>query len=423
MGGTGRWPVAFGGPPKAFLAERALAPASPRTQAGLRWRTEMCSAGRRAQPASGLFHPLRGMAAANPLAMRILALQLKRIGDLVLTTPALQALRQMLPDAQIALGVSEGTSGLLPAIRGIDSAIVFGSGRGFTPWQQVLTGSWDVCLDFTGTDRSALATALSRARNRATFEWVQKSWIRALAYRCFVGSRVRDWHTADQYLHLLRAFGVQFDNLELPLMGRPIQAGTLAAQPLPNGQPVLELPEAIRAETTTLLRAVGVKEPFVLVHPGTARLDKYWHPDRWAAVIQHLREKHGCVCVLSGGLDTFEQAHLDVIQASVPGGCPNLAGNLTLLNLATLSATARLVVSCDTSVVHLASAFQTPQVVLYGPINPFHWRPRHGRAVVISATQPDAPMTEFIHRMKGASMDLISTEAVIRATDIALISS
>ena len=41
----------------------------------------------------------------------------------------------------------------------------FGRGRGFAPWQQVLTGGWDVCLDFTGNDRSALATVLSRARS------------------------------------------------------------------------------------------------------------------------------------------------------------------------------------------------------------------------------------------------------------------
>ena len=98
--------------------------------------------------------------------MKILALQLKRIGDLVLTTPALRALRHSLPGAHIGLGVAEGNVSLLPAIAWIDTAIVFGRGRGFAPWQQVIAGGWDVCLDFTGTDRSALATALSRAGRR-----------------------------------------------------------------------------------------------------------------------------------------------------------------------------------------------------------------------------------------------------------------
>ena len=87
-----------------------------------------------------------------------------------------------------------------------------------------------------------------------------------------------------------------------------------------------------------------------------------------------------------------------------------------MLGLAALAEQARIVVSCDTGVVHLASAFRTPQVVLYGPVNPFHWRPQHERAVVLSAAQPDAPLTQFDPRMKGAAMECISTAAVIRAT-------
>jgi ADP-heptose:LPS heptosyltransferase len=88
-----------------------------------------------------------------------------------------------------------------------------------------------------------------------------------------------------------------------------------------------------------------------------------------------------------------------------------------LISLATLVAGARIVVSCDTGVVHLASAFRVPQIALFGPTNPFHWRPMHERAIVLSAAQPDAPLTDFTPRLKGAPMELISTAAVIRATD------
>ena len=72
--------------------------------------------------------------------MRILVLQLKRIGDLILTTPALSALRAAHPDAHIALAVTPGCAPLLGAIDSINSSIVLGRGRGFAPWQQVLTG-------------------------------------------------------------------------------------------------------------------------------------------------------------------------------------------------------------------------------------------------------------------------------------------
>ena len=77
-------------------------------------------------------------------------------------------------------------------------------------------------------------------------------------------------------------------------------------------------------------------------------------------------------------------------------------------------------ISCDTAVVHLAAAFRVPQIALFGPTNPFHWRPMHDRAVVLSAAQPEAPLTDFEPRMKGAPMEQISTAAVIRATDCLL---
>jgi ADP-heptose:LPS heptosyltransferase len=126
--------------------------------------------------------------------------------------------------------------------------------------------------------------------------------------------------------------------------------------------------------------------------------------------------------VLTGGSDPFEQAHLRAIEQLAPAGLLNVAGTGSLLVLAALARDARLVVSCDTAIVHLAAAFATPQVALFGPTNPFHWRPRHARAVVLSAAQPGGPLTTFEPRAKGAPMDLISTEVVVRATD-ALLSS
>ena len=86
-----------------------------------------------------------------------------------------------------------------------------------------------------------------------------------------------------------------------------------------------------------------------------------------------------------------------------------------LLALAALIERAALVLSCDTAAVHFAAAFRRPQIALFGPTNPFHWRPRHDRALVLSAAKPDAPLTDFTPRMKGAPMERISTALVIDA--------
>lgn len=321
--------------------------------------------------------------------MRILALQLKRIGDLVLTAPALAALRRRWPEAHVALGAFGGAAELLGAFPSISAGIAFGKGRGWAPWQQVLTGNFDRVYDFTGTDRSALATVLAAAQERVAFAWVKKSGVRQLVYNHFIDSAVRERHTVDHCLDLVGATEEPGD----------------ARLRIPEGVALPELPR-----------------PFAIIHPGTARPEKYWLPERWAQVVHHLHAVHQVHCVLTGGSDPFEQAHLGEIQRLAPSGIINLAGSISLLTLAALAREARLVVSCDTGIVHLAAAFETPQIALYGPTNPFHWRPRHPRVVVVSAANPEAPLTSFEPRMKGAPMDLISTSVVNHATDSLLVS-
>ena len=317
--------------------------------------------------------------------MRILALQLKRIGDLILTTPALRALRVAYPGAEIALAVTPGCAPLLGAIDSISSGIVLGRGRGFAPWQQVLTGPWDLCLDFTGSDRSALAVAASRAKERATFASVQRSKMRALAYNRFTDSSVRERHTVDHYLDLAGA----------------------DAPPSPH----LHLPATARSAADELLRAAAIASPFVLLHPGSARAEKYWLPERWAEVVASLK----LPVIVTCGPDPFEREHVAKINAECRVRSAEISFPPDLLALAALIERAALVVSCDTAAVHFAAAFARPQIALFGPTNPFHWRPRHNRALVLSAAKPDAPLRDFTPRMKGAPMERISTALVIGA--------
>jgi len=336
--------------------------------------------------------------------MKILALQLKRIGDLILTTSALAAIRKAWPEAHLALGVMDGTAALVPAIPAAQSAIVFGKGRGFAPWQQVLTGGWDLCFDFTGTDRSAFATALSHAKKRVAFEGVRRNRLRALAYNSWSVSAVREVHTTRHYLDLVAKVAPGFNSD--------------TSDPLPE----LALPPADREMATSTLRQSGIEGGYALLHPGTARPEKYWLADRWEQVAAHLHETYGLATVFTCGPDEYERAHMAAIPEADFPGMSAIVRPAKLLGLAGLVAGARLVVSCDTAVVHLASAFGVPQVALFGPTNPFHWRPLHPRALVLSAAQPEAPVTDFQPRMKGAPMDRISTAAVIRAIDSLLAS-
>src|SRR6266513_606464 len=99
--------------------------------------------------------------------MKILLIQLKRIGDLILTTPAIAALREKFPDAKITLVIAPECKALAPAIAGVNKLLVMPRGlSGFRAIAAIGRGKFDYCVDFTRNDRSALLVLLSRARKR-----------------------------------------------------------------------------------------------------------------------------------------------------------------------------------------------------------------------------------------------------------------
>ena len=104
-------------------------------------------------------------------AERILVLQLKRIGDLILTSPAIAALRATRPGAEIVLVVPKTCEGLAGCIGGVDRVLGWAPGSlNMGLWGSLLAGGWDLCLDFTGNDRSSLMALASRARLRVGYE-------------------------------------------------------------------------------------------------------------------------------------------------------------------------------------------------------------------------------------------------------------
>jgi ADP-heptose:LPS heptosyltransferase len=334
--------------------------------------------------------------------VRILAIQTKRIGDFVLTTPALHALTQA-PSAHLSLVHTEGTAALLPAMAGlVDQSLLYrprGGNAGL--WKSILRGSFDLCVDFTGRDRTALLSLGSRAPRRVVARGALRGSLwRRFCYNVIADLPVRERHTVDFYL---------------------AQAAVALGEPPPDESagpppaPLLQLPGGAFAEARAALRSQGIDlgAEFIVIHPGSARPEKYWVPARWAEVIDFCQETLGRPCVLTGGSgDPFEQAHLARIHAALRRPCADLSGRLDLLGLAAVLAQAAVFAGVDSGPMHLAAAFGRPQVVLFGPTNPFHWRPRHADCRVLQAGQGDLPVRDFRDRSPRGDLAAISTRAV-----------
>ncbi|PYM00004.1 MAG: hypothetical protein DME27_00450 [Verrucomicrobia bacterium] len=326
--------------------------------------------------------------------MKILLIQLRRLGDLILTTPAISALREHLPAAQIALAVSGESAPLLPAIQGLRQTFLTKRGvRDLSAWMEIRRAGFDCVVDFTRNDRSAWLTFLSGAPQRIVSDRLKiKSKIRLRFYNEFVDCAMKQMHTADYYLALLQPLGISAT----------------------ANDPLLELPAAAQQLASSIIADQIRHQPFVIFHPGSARVEKFWEPERWADIIEFAAKELDLFPVLSGGSTELERAHLTAIREKLHTTVLDLSGQLDLLSLAALIEYARLLVTVDSAPMHLASAAGTPQVILFGPTNPFHWRPRKSPAAILFGESPE-PLHHFQAREAKRPMKQISTAAVIDA--------
>jgi len=326
-------------------------------------------------------------------APRILVIQLKRIGDLVLTAPMVARLRAQVPEARIGLAVSDAAGALAPALPGVDEVFHFRRGQINAGYWGGIIGArpFDIAFDCDGTDRAAATALVSGAAVRVTYAKHRKIFPRDRIFTHGCGASLKEYHTIDHLAALLDTVGIGGETPPLRL----------------------ELPVAPREAADGL----ALPERYAVVHPGSARIEKFWPAERWARVIDHLSESAGLPVVVTGGTWKVETEHLAEIARHSRVKFRDLAGKTSLTGMAAVLARASLVVTVDTGALHLASAFGVPQVALFGPTNPFRWGPRHERAWIVRAGKPGPlPGTHLFSKADDfAPMDEIGVEEVVQA--------
>jgi predicted lipopolysaccharide heptosyltransferase III len=329
--------------------------------------------------------------------VNILLLQLKRIGDLILTTPAIDAVRKKFPEARITLAIASECRELAPAIPNVDRLlIVRRNWRDIPVFLSVAMHRFEFCVDFTRNDRSAVLAYLSRAKKRiAAHRPHGEPEARTRVYTDFT-ERMGSLHTIDYHLALLRPLGIENAPTNLHL----------------------NVPSAARHKAQTLLHQAKIDHQFAVFHPGAARAEKFWEADRWVELINRARPKIDII--LTGTHSRLEQEHIQQIKTKLREPIVDLSGRTDLLTFAALIAQARLLVTVDSAAMHLAAATETPQIVLFGPTNPFHWRPRESSALILRG-ESTMPLNGFAPKQERVPMKQVSTEAVLRAMDCFLL--
>lgn len=285
--------------------------------------------------------------------MTVLVLRALGIGDLATAVPALRGIRAAWPGQRLALAAPAWLAQLVPLIGAIDELAVT---PGLT--RSPLVSLPDVAVNLHGRGPQS-HRLLARLKPK-----------RIMGFNLPGGPRWSDdEHEVSRWCRMLAWYGIQADPSDLALHR-------------PKSPPPLR--------------------DAVVIHVGAKSPRRRWRPERFAEVARALSADHPVVITGSAA----ERAIAETVAAQ--SGCVNLAGELDLERLAALICAARLVVSGDTGVAHLATAYSIPSVVLFGPMSPRLWGP------------PPLPRHQVLWNPLTRSVDSLSPRAVLAACERAL---
>lgn len=346
---------------------------------------------------------------------RVLLLRLERIGDLLMTLPAIAAARARAPAAEIRLAVGSWNADLarqLPAVDHVDTLDA--------PWlsQEGTRSSlgevaaqirrWresriDLAINFEPDIRSNALLAAAGAPRRVGYATGGGG-----AFLTTALDYDRTVHTAENALGIVE-------------QALPAAAGPAPRTPATEDPP-LRIPATAADRAARLLADCGGHGPLVGINPGAGRAIKEWPAERFAAAAAALAEHDGAAIVLLGS--AAEAGTARAIGNALPPHARrfDLAGRLPLPDLAAVLARLSLLVTADSGPMHLAAAVGTPVVGIFGPSDPVRYAPRAPHAEVVHADlwcRPCNRMRRPPRRCSGAPPDCLTGVGVDAVVDAA----
>jgi heptosyltransferase III len=297
----------------------------------------------------------------------ILVIKLRYIGDVLLSTPVLTALRERFPAARLTMAVNRGTEDMVKHNSSLNEVLVVersGIGSQLGVLHQIRQRRFDCVIDLTDGDRSAFLTWFSRAPIRIGFN-DEHRW-RGRFYTTIVHARSAVVHRVERDLAAL-----------IPL-GFEAKAGQVV---LHTSKEDDDVADRLLLELGVMRTEGALVKPLVMFHPGARYWFKAWPAERFAALADRLSETYGCQILVGGTVQDRELTDAIVKQSSFKP--ISIAGRVSLLQFASLIKRCRLFIGNDSGAMHIAAAMGTPVVGLFGPSNPAEWGPRGGPAQVV----------------------------------------
>ena len=339
---------------------------------------------------------------------RILVIKPCCLGDVLLTTPALAALRIGYPQSTIHYAVGRYAAPAIDHHPDVGRVLVYaaGGGRGWRSllaiWRLMRAGRYDVCLVLERSPLFATLPLLAGIPVRAGIDSAGRGF--ALNLRVPWDESL---HEADLYLSVAGALGCPTGGHRLrfvPGSAAETQVEALwLLHGLPIGSdlgaPVQDAPRAQRAHPSAAAGTHDPRRPVIAIapgggtNPGMDLPEKRWPAERFAALAGRLRAELDATIVLLGG--PADRALCAAVAALIDGPSLDLSGDTPLAGRGALLRRCTLYVGNDSGPTHLAVAVGCPTVAVFGPTSVALYGPYHATARAVHRDLPCSPC--FVH--------------------------
>lgn len=323
---------------------------------------------------------------------KILVVRLDNIGDVIMTTPVLRSLRQALPQAEITLLASPAGALTQPLLPWVNQVIPWA-----TLWQALEPPPFDPqaerqliqTLEADHFDAAIILTSFNQSPHPAA----TVCYLAGIPIRAGESQEHSDvlthavpptpvaWHQVERNLHLVEAVG-------LPVRDRSLSLS----------RPRLDLP---------------VSPPYMVLNPWTSCPARNYAPESFAAAARELAQ-HTRLPVVVTGMPQDRSRSMPILKA-LGDWAIDLIGQTSLSQLVALIAQARLLLTNNTSTMHIADAVRTPALVMFaGTELEAQWRPRSSPATLLRQPTHCSPCYAFTCPYQQECLD-ISVGSVVAA--------
>lgn len=331
---------------------------------------------------------------------KILIIRLSSIGDIILTTPLVRAVKTKYPDAEVSFLVKKEFYDVIKTNPHIDKFIVLDKSEGFPGLKklkkQIQEQHYDLLIDIHKNFRSIYLRTHSKARQVRKYS--KQIFKRTMLVKLKINLFKKIKPVYLRYFESVNHLGIYYDG-----------KGTEVSVPVEDEKTVKKM-------LSIYPKSSGRK--LAVICPGASFANKRWKTEGFAQVAEYLyKEKHAFICFAGGKRDV---ELCDKIAKTVSFKTANFAGKLSLLGSAALIKSAGLILTNDTGMMHLAQAQKRPVVAVFGPTTKeLGYFPIPDKSVVVEKNLACRPCTHnglnHCPKKHFACMQNISAEQVIKA--------